>query len=749
MTQGQGALDWGLVGDTADAVHQVGHGNARHAQVVPSFVAVEMRRPLECWAGDIQPGELLRWERKGDLPASARDDLRQTIVKRTRPRAEYFWQQPVGVRMADGWRERLSGADRKRVEQLPLTDIRPLEVWTLRDVKEGLRQPLEQTLAILAKLESVYWVPPSPSESDARRSGTDYGSPVVVTDELRQQTALALELPWLDRVASNDVRLAFPGAAPLTAWLTEQISGHAVHPSMPGLVARLLRATSLTAEAEAREIVEAVVRHRLPRADVTAARRWVDMVVRRYISRNGSGRILADVGDEFSVTRERVRQVCEAFETCVAENHVCTPALDRALLAGARVAPLAVDELDEELRRFIGDGAGFESLMGWARALGMENLPLSCERVRTYVRGEVVEVTMAQAPDTQPWVAAMIRHVSRDSSMFGCTNVLRIAGRLALKEGLAPGQESLETALQATNGFRWLDKDTGWFSLGDSSGCSAASRVRKIMAVAEATVGTDEIAAALASDDMWMYRETSSLGLATPPVHVLRELLKAWPWLRVVQKGRFVPSELFDRSRALSDVEQACMAVILANNGVACRFELKEVVVGKLGLTDVLLAAVLGSSPIFDRLEHGLYALIGRRMGDGAVNAARQRLRQRSGSPEPPPFDLRSDEFVGRVTDASLRNEQYSVPARFHARLVGKRHRVLDEAGAVIGEARVSQSGALAGVNRLFADLSPGDTLRVEVIGEEGLRVRRVSQLATSVEPADQLDAKEESSKWE
>ena len=57
---------------------------ARHAQVVPAFVAVDIRRPLESWVGTIQPVELLRWQRKGELTESARRELRTNIVKRTR-----------------------------------------------------------------------------------------------------------------------------------------------------------------------------------------------------------------------------------------------------------------------------------------------------------------------------------------------------------------------------------------------------------------------------------------------------------------------------------------------------------------------------------------------------------------------------------------------------------------------------------------------------------------------------------------
>lgn len=698
---------------------------ARHSQVVPAFVAVDIRRSLDSWVGEVRPIELLRWERKGDLSESARRDLRNTIIKRSRVRAERLWTQQVGVRLAEGWREQLTSLDRKRIEQLSLTAERPLEAWTLREVKEALHVPLEHTLALLAKLEALYWEPPLPSQRRAGAEHVESGPPVQTTSEIQEQAAKALQLGWLGTVSPGDLRFGFPGAAPLADWIECQLAKTTVPGSFPGLLERLLAADALTAEEEAKDLAVHAARICTPPAGgEESAQRWVAMLLRRHIAPSRTGRTLVEVGDEFGVTRERVRQICEAFEDLFAESETATPALDRVLQAAARVAPSEVDDLDEQLRRFIGPGAGLESLVSWAGVLGHEKLPVMCERVRTRVRGKLVELTMVQRPDAPPWVEQMIRHVSRDSSMLGCTNVLRIAGRLALKEGLAPGQEAIETALEAAAGFRWLDKETGWFVLGDGSGCSAANRVRKIIAVAHDTVGTDEIAAALASDDMWMYRESTSMGLATPPVHVLRELFLGWPWLKVVQKSRFSAGEGFDRTGVLTDAEQACVDVIAAHQGVACRFELKEeIVLGRLGLTDVMLAALLGSSPVFERLEHGLYCVIGRRVGDTAITAARQRLRERGAGQTDVPGVLGPDEFFARVTEAALKNEQYHVPGRFHARLAGKRLPAFTADGETTGEARVTQSGSLAGVNRLFPDVRPGDHYRIAVL-PEGLRVQ-------------------------
>jgi hypothetical protein len=208
-------------------------------------------------------------------------------------------------------------------------------------------------------------------------------------------------------------------------------------------------------------------------------------------------------------------------------------------------------------------------------------------------------------------------------------------------------------------------------------------------------------------------------------VHVLRELFLTWPWLAVVQKGRFTASEGFDPSGVLSAAEQLAVSIIEQRDGVACRFELREAIEEKLQQTTMALSVMLGSSPIFSRLEHGLYRLIGRRVGDAAVNSARTRMRMKAGTGAAPLPDVKPNEFVARVTEPALKNEQYGVPTRFHGQLAGRCVPFQGPSGSPRGEARITQSGALSGFNRLFTPKA-GDLFRVTV-GDDGLQVVLVS----------------------
>lgn len=705
-------------------------GLARHAQVVPSVMVPEIRGDLDCWVGKIRVEDLLRWVRMADMPESAQQDLCRKIVKRTRARADKVWALRTGVRLVQGWEERLSTTERVRMQPLQFTDERPLEMWTIRELKEGLKLPLDQVLHMLAKLEALYWVAPPASGAPSRVGQQQASNFLPLTAEVRQLAEQVLELPWLNDVTGDDLRFGYFDDGRLSDWLRKTVKPDTteVSPEFVSLLRNLLAADRMTAIEEAHALAEAGARICVPRANDAQIGRWTGMLVSRYLSPSGAGRTLQEVGDLFDVTRERIRMVCEELETKLAGVPICTPALNRVLHAAARNAPNEVEVLDHQLRRFIGDGAGIESLTAWAHFLGNANPPIFCERVRRQVRGEYADLTLVQKRGGPAWAKALLRHVHNDIAMVGCTNVLRIAGRLAVQEEVAPGKEAIESALESLAGFRWLVKESGWFTVGDVSSCATATRVRKIMAVAKESVGADEIAGALASDDKWMYRETSNMGLATPPVHVLRELFLGWPWLRVVQRGRFVAADGVDQSGVLTEVEQACLAVIEANGGVACRFELKDVVMNQLGLTDVLLAAVLGSSPVFVRHEHGLYGAIGRRCEDKAVGNARWRVRSRMNTSANMPMDLAPHEFVANVTEASLGNEQYHLSGRHREKLAGQKHLVSDVDGNVVGEAKVTASGALSGLNCVFPLARPGDYFRIESLAE-GLRVRHVTAL--------------------
>jgi hypothetical protein len=714
----------------------------RHAAVVPSQVVALLRAPLRTSLGVVELLELLAWPRASEVPEYLRREMLDDILKRLRHRAQALWALPTGVRLTEGWQAAVSASDRSKLEQLLRTSApRELPSLTVRELKTALAAPLVRVLELLARLEALYW---APGPTGARtRLFAPAAEPMAMTPPIRAELARAIALPWSATVHATDMRFGFPGAGTLREWLAQWLDAPRAPADALRLARRVVQADTFTVAEEAQALAHAVSEAQRPRAGATATERWARILLARHLSPQGPGRTLEDVGAQFGVTRERVRQVCSLMERTLAEAASATPALDRLLAALARTVPCSPEEANEQFARFLGEGAGTESLVDWARMLGRTDLPVQLVHTRVHVRGAFVSVKMFEAAQAVNWVAAALRHASRDCSQVGCTNIVRVAGLLALEEAAAPGAAALETALAATAGFRWLNAQSRWFTLGSTDECAAANRLRKLLAVATEPVSTDQAAAAFATDDLWLYRESPGLGLATPPVHVLRELFAGWTWLRVVQKNRFVPATALSVEAQLSRSERLALAVIEAHDGVACRFEVVEAVKAQESDSPMAATVMLGASPIIEKLEHGLYKLRGRRVGHAAIDAARLRLRARMtpGTPmlETGPPAAHSNGFVLQVTAAALRNEQYTVPRIYRHRLTARTVPVSDAQGRFQGWARVSASGTLRGVNRLFPDLKAGERLRIDLTAE-GLQVHRLprsSPVAVGLREAD------------
>jgi hypothetical protein len=693
----------------------------RHAQVAPSFILAALSHALVTPAGTkVTPPELLNWQRPEELTATTREHLRKQVLKRCRRVVVELGIRTTGVRLAPGWEQVLLSGERAQLESmLRWYAPRPLEELTLQEVREAMPPSLERVMSILARLEAVYWQPVE--HTSRQRKPTPAPQTVAVTPEMRALAAEVGTWPWLDAIHPDDPRFGYPGPGPLPQWVKAQATAPRAHERLPTLLEAVVEASMLTAAEEAQALARAANEWRLNKRIADEAQdRWANIVVARYVSTHGRGRTLEGVASEFGVTRERIRQICEEFERSCAECRPATPALDRVLHAAADLVPSNLDEVNAKLAPLSGPGAGIESLLAWAQAVGRSETDVQVGRSRRRVRGQWLEVRVLEhRVAAVQWVDAALRHAGRDCRTMGCCNTVRLAGLLALHEGVMPEKEAFESVLPGVPGFRWLFKESGWFTLGDTAECSAATRVRKVMAVAHDHIATDRIAAALASDDAWL-RVAHYPGLAIPPVNVLRELFMGWPWLRMVQGGRFCASESFEPEGALSESEVCAASVIEAHDGLACRFEIVDAAKARTQVTDVAVSLMLASSPIFERVEHGLYALIGRRVGDSAVASARQRAR---GRPQlPVQGGLQANVLTFKVTPASLRNEQYSVPLPYRRALAGRRLPLVDSQGVPVGTARINQSGALSGLNALFPGLREGDMLQVELTQDDALR---------------------------
>lgn len=595
----------------------------RHARVLPSFAVRYVASPLDCSLGTVDARELLAWTRPGLPSGGVAGDLRAQFVRRRRASFDVLWSAQVNVKIVENWRQAVTDDERLRLFPLFKDEIatEAFPKLTLREVKDALRMPVAETLGVLAKLEALYWI-----QKPWRRqplTDTQTLADVAIDAGFVERMKACVASPWIDTLEPDDLRFPGMNGQKLTVWLTAQLDRPVLSGQVHDLCIRLLAAAEVSWAGELADLVAHSIEHADPRPGSDAARqRWTDIFLARYGGLRGLE--LQTVGDRFGITRERVRQICDAILGSLQTQPVKMPALERLLSAAARVMPLSMDEANSQLARFLGDGCGLQAAIQFAEVMGMPSpVRQASPMARTldgYKPVSIVEATAAPAT----WVSAALVHARRDCTFVGCTNFIRIAGLLALEQGVAQDLETLHVVFSKAPGFRMLNVESGWFTLADCENSAAASRVRKLMSVAAGSVDIDTVASALMTDDKWFYRE-GGRALAVPPLHVLTELFAGWNWLTANGHNRYTAKTKIDAKVVLSKTELGAIDALEMHGGIATRAELAAHLMGSLGVSNMAVSQVTATSSALCKLDHAIYGIRGRSLPTEALAAARKR----------------------------------------------------------------------------------------------------------------------------
>lgn len=701
----------------------------RHAQVVPSVIASRVTRPLECWSGVVSPPELLNWCRASDLTDKARQELRKQIVKRLRPRMADIWALKIGIDVGSDWEVHASSREKYLMREVAENGLRLSEL-TLHELKSLVHMPLEHLFAALAHLESLNWVPPPPAPPPvAPRSPTD---PVDLTDTIREKIDAALLIPWLPSVTHTDLRFPFPTGQPLPEWLRSQRESTQCWHGLENLLDALMFAEKATAQAEVEAIARiCITNHYVYRVPCDHVEGRLKIFSTRYLRKQGCNLTLQQVGDQIGITRERVRQVCDQLLEAWKVSSVATPAIDRALRMASRIAPAGLKEINEQIARYLGEDLSIEALCSLAEDLEIPmDVVLHHGTVR--MRQQAIPVRIVgRANDDAAWIEDVIRFAKSDCSLIGCSSVIRIAGVLALESGVAIPRATIEAVIERVDGFRWLDRASSWFTFTSSEGSAAALRIMKVFAVAHRSVSVEELGAALLDDEEWLQRG-AKFAPAIPPQHILRDLLSGWHWLEQLQHTRFALSaELPDG--VLNPTEKLVVEAIEARGGSALRREIVDFVRSRLDVSDVFVSFTLARSPAIRRWEKNIYGLRGRPIPLNALEEARERNTPATVEQALAPGVLAS--FRVNITKASLVNEQYNVPAHIRRNIEPDTYPLEGREGSLT----IGQTHVIRGLNRLFPEAKPGDTISIELLEAKSLRLTWSS--GESLEDDDELDA--------
>lgn len=329
-----------------------------------------------------------------------------------------------------------------------------------------------------------------------------------------------------------------------------------------------------------------------------AGDRNVDIMARHYGLDGRGGANFQRIGDEVGLTRERVRQIVSEVDPRHYLRSDGVPALDRVIAGIVSNLPARAADLENMLQAegLTGKVFRLEGIIGIA-ALLHRPAPF---RV-TYLNDE----RFAVAPG-YPRFRDIVTGARQKVRRYGMTSLAACAAGKSKSGNLRRELEFVEAVLSSESDFRWLDQRSGWFWFSDSTNNRVASRIRKMLAVAN-PLSIAEIRAGLAR-----------MGDPLPPNRILREFCRQLPELSV--EGDMIRANAEIKvSEVLNRTEREIFQLLSRHNGCMSNSEL-------IGLSHVVgmkrptFYQCVTWSPIVARYNRSHYRLIGsRHAGSGAA----------------------------------------------------------------------------------------------------------------------------------
>lgn len=348
-----------------------------------------------------------------------------------------------------------------------------------------------------------------------------------------------------------------------------------------------------------------------------AEKRSVNVFAQRYGVYGESRSILQIIGNEYGITRERIRQITEKMAERAALLTVKTPCIDKLAEEIKQFLPDTIKALDEKFRELLGEELSIESVDRFSREILGKKIVDFTEN----------PVMMAINPESHdPILFKALREAShRMIRACGAAQIYYVLGDVSNMLQKAVPLEDAEKACSLMSGFEWISEDSGWFWFGHETPAENKLHyvTRKILAVANRKVDIEDILQGLIRNRREKYDETlSKVPPIEPPMSIAMAVLAKTPWLKVVQSDDFLLLNQIAVEDCIQGAELKVYQYLDENNGVASRHSITKYLVDKNGMNLVTLSVVLDSSPILARLDTGIFCLRGRPIDADAMREA-------------------------------------------------------------------------------------------------------------------------------
>jgi hypothetical protein len=326
-------------------------------------------------------------------------------------------------------------------------------------------------------------------------------------------------------------------------------------------------------------------------------------IVQQRVGWTGSGpATLDDIGREFGVTRERVRQICAKATSRLDGQTPYAPRLDAALRIISETVPALSQDVDVALQQH-GVSRGtirFDGLLAASRLLGRPDPGFAVD--------DLLVVGKAQGARKEPGSAKILSEARKAVAHWGMTTFADVAALACEGWDETRSLRAVVAILETRQDFCLLDEDGGWFCLMETARNSLTTRMAKILSVAS-PIHVSDLRVGLG-------RPYRARGFA-PPQRVLLRLCTHLPGYAI--EGSFVRAEPpLDRNHVLVGAEARMADVLSRNGGVMRRADFEKACV-RAGANRSTFSVYLDYSPIICRYAPGVYGLRGAPIQPGVV----------------------------------------------------------------------------------------------------------------------------------
>lgn len=336
-------------------------------------------------------------------------------------------------------------------------------------------------------------------------------------------------------------------------------------------------------------------------------------IISKRFGLNGNGlSTLQTIGDEFQVTRERIRQICKKWTDKLQESSVFVPKIEDTIKFITKNTPNSCSVIMEKL---VAEGIT-------RKPFQLENIKELADLFKVdypFMLKEVDGIIYILSDASEMTVNLIHKKARKAIEHWGTSTIEEITSQV-IEENQNISSEFIEQVLTSKEDFSWLDKGSGWFWLKSVPRNRLYNQMRKVLSVAD-KIDISELRAGISR-----HHRTRSL---SPPKRVLLEFCKQTNLGRI-ENGLIISDNKLNWEKELSTTEQFMVLILKENSNVMRRVDLEKLCV-ELGMSNPAFQVSLSYSPIIVKFGVGVYGLRGNNIPIGLIESITNSTSKRRG----------------------------------------------------------------------------------------------------------------------